>query len=69
MPYLGMLGMNDWCSIFWQHYKTIRCGILCIHKASGDRICQNWQHLEVAKNVMFPVLKFSHLENFEAANS
>ena len=38
--------------------------MLCIHKASGDRICQNWQHLEGAKNGMFYGPKVSTLGNF-----
>ena len=63
LPYLGMLGMNDWCSQLWQHHNTIRYGMLCIHKASGDRICT----LKLPKMECFSVQKSPNLATFGLA--
>ena len=51
-------------SQFWWHHKTIRYVMQCIHEASGNRICQNFQSLEVAKNGMFFSPKISTFGNF-----
>ena len=42
--------------------------MLCIRKASGDRICQNWESLEVAKNEMFLSPKVATFGNFQTCS-